>query len=64
MPGRVAFISKKHISCLAELIFSLISVTEGKTHNEALQAVDQSAAEITASALACIRIPGQNIISF
>lgn len=64
MPGKVAVISKKHISCLAELIFSLISVAEGKTHNEALRAVDQSAAEIAAASLSCIRTADQNIISF
>ena len=64
MPGRVAVIHKKNIACLAELIFALISVAEGKTHNEALRAVDQQAAEIAAEALACIRMADQNIISF
>ena len=64
MPGSVAAISKKHISCLAELIFSLISVAEGKSHNEALRAVDQTAAEIAAASLAGIRRTDQNIISF
>lgn len=64
MPGRVAVIHKKDISCLAELIFALISVAEGKTHNEALQAVDQSAAEIAAASLATVRIADSNIISF
>ncbi|MBR5723007.1 MAG: hypothetical protein IKX57_05205 [Oscillospiraceae bacterium] len=64
MPGRVAAVSKKDISCLAELIFSLISVAEGKTNNEALRCVDQSAAEIAAASLACIRMADQNIISF
>ena len=57
-------ISKKNIACLAELIFALISVAEGKTHNEALRAVDQSAAEIIADALAPISMTDQNIISF
>lgn len=64
MPGRVAVIGKKDIACLPELIFSLISVAEGKTHNDALRAVDQSAAEIAAAAIACIRTADQNIISF
>lgn len=64
IPGRVAVIHKKDISCLAELIFSLISVAEGRSNNDALRAVDQNAAEIAAESLACIRIPDQNIISF
>ena len=64
MPGRVAVIHKKDIACLAELIFALISVAEGKTHNEALRAVDQDAAEIAAASLAAIRIADQNMISF
>lgn len=64
MPGRTAVISKKNIACLAELIFALISVAEGKTHNEALRSVDQSAAEIIADALAPISMTDQNIISF
>lgn len=64
MPGRVAVIHKKHIACLAELLFCLISVAEGRTNNEALQAVDQSAAEIIADALACISIPDSSIITF
>lgn len=64
MPGRVAAIGKKNISCLAELIYALVSVAEGKTNNEALRAVDQRAAEIAAESLANIRIPDQYIISF
>ena len=64
MPGRAAVIGKKNIACLAELIFALISLAEGKTQNEALRAVDQSAAEIIADALAPIRMADQNIISF
>lgn len=64
MPGRVAVIHKKNISCLAELFFALISVAEGKTHNEALRAVDQSAAEIIAASLATIRMADENTISF
>lgn len=64
MPGRAAVISKKNIACLAELIFALISAAEGKTQNEALRAVDQSAAEIIADALAPINMTDQNIISF
>lgn len=64
MPGRTAAIGRKNISCLAELIFALISVAEGRTHNEALRAVDQSAAEIIADALAAIRLTDQNTISF
>lgn len=64
MPGRTAVIHRKHIACLAELIYTLISAAEGKSPNEALHAVDQDAAEIAAEAIACIRIPDQSIISF
>ena len=64
LSGRVAIIGKRHISCLAELIYALISVAEGRSHNEALHAVDQSAAEQIADALSCIRIAEENTISF
>ena len=64
MPGRTAVIGKKNIGCLAELLFALISVAEGRSHNEALRAVDQHAAEIAAEAISCIRMSNQNTISF
>ena len=64
MPGRVAVIGKKHTGCLAELIYALISVSEGQSHNDALRVVDQSAAEIIADSLAAIQMPDSGIISF
>ena len=64
LPGRTAVINKKDISCLAELIYALISVAEGRTPNEALSAVDQQAAERIAGSLAYINIPKSNNISF
>ena len=64
LPGKTAVIGKKHMNCLAELIYTLISIAEGKTHNEALREVDQQAAEIIADSVACIRESDQNTIVF
>ena len=64
LPGRTAVINKKDISYLAELIYALISVAEGRTPNEVLSAVDQQAAEIISGSLAYINIPKNNNISF
>lgn len=64
MPGRAAVIGRQYISDLAELIYALISVGEGQSQNDALRAVDQSAAEHIAAALAPIRSDDPNIISF
>ena len=64
MKGGVAAISKRDISCLAELIYALISVAEGRTPNEALKSVEQRAAETAAKSLAYIDIKDTNTILF
>ncbi|MCR5016557.1 MAG: hypothetical protein K6A75_08300 [Ruminococcus sp.] len=64
MKGRVTVINKRDISCLAELIYALISVAEGSSPNEALKAVDQRAAETAAKSLAYISISNTDTISF
>ena len=57
MPGRVTVINKKDISFLADLIYAIISVSEGKTANEALKSMDQRKAEKVAESLAYIEVP-------
>ena len=57
MPGKVTVINKKDISFLADIIFAIISVSEGKTANEALKSMDQDKAEKAAESLAYIEVP-------
>ena len=64
MSGKVVPINKRDISCLSELIFSIISVAEGKSYNETLKSLDQFVAEIVAKSLAYLNINKSNIISF
>ena len=65
MPGRVTVINKRDISYLADIIYAIISVSEGKTANEALKSMDQRKAEKAAESLAYIEVPAkQNSIVF
>ena len=65
MPGRVTVINKRDISYLADIIYAIISVSEGKTANEALKSMDQDKAEKAAESLAYIEVPKkQNSIVF
>ena len=57
MPGRVTVINKRDISYLADIIYAIISVSEGKTANEALKSMDQDKAEKAAESLAYIEVP-------
>lgn len=57
MPGKVTVINKKDISFLADIIYAIISVSEGKTANEALKSMDQDKAEKVAESLAYIEVP-------
>ncbi|MBQ9518292.1 MAG: hypothetical protein IJR59_00155 [Firmicutes bacterium] len=64
LDGRTAEINKKDMAYLPELIFTLISMGEGMSANDALSAIDQSAAEKTANSLAFIDLHKNETISF
>ena len=65
LPGCCTRIDKKDVSCLAELITTLISVMEGETPNQAMKSLDQQAAERIARSVAFIQPPkNTNVISF
>lgn len=65
LPGRCAAIDIKNIDCLAELITSIISITEGQTPGNALQLLNQEKAERIARSVAFIHTRSKNnIISF
>lgn len=66
LPGRSAPINKKDIRLLADLIVAIMLVNGGKTHNEALQGMDQDIAERIARSLSFIEIKktNSNTISF
>ena len=66
LPGRSAPINKKDITLLSDLIVAIMLVNGGKTHNEALQGMDQDVAERIARSLSFIEIKKKenNIISF
>ena len=65
MNGRVAVINKREIIYLSELIYSLISIAQGKNNNETLASIDQRAAEIVSKSLSYISIQNNNnTISF
>ena len=56
LPGRSAPINKKDISLLSDLIVAIMLVNSGKTHNQALQGMDQDTAERIARSLSFIEI--------
>ncbi len=69
LPGSITEIDRKNIGYLAELIYSIISVSEGASPNTVLKGLDQSAAEIIAPSLAMINAgkihtKNNNTISF
>ncbi len=66
LPGRAAPINRKDIGLLANLIVAIMLVNSGKTHNEALQGMDQNIAERIARSLSFIEIKkaASNTISF
>ena len=66
LPGRSAPINKKDIRLLSDLIVAIMLVNGGKTHNEALQGMDQDIAERIARSLSFIEIKktNSNTISF
>lgn len=68
LPGKTAEIDRKSIGYLAELIYSIISVSEGSEQNAVLKGLDQFAAESIAPSLAMIEKQksqtNKNTISF
>ncbi len=66
MPGNAAIINKKDIGCISELITAIIGVASGKSANEALKGLDQSAAEKISRSMAFINTKSynSNTISF
>lgn len=69
LPGKTAVIDRKKIGNLAELIFSVISVSKGAEPNAVLKGLDQYAAENIAPSLAMINAgsiqsKSNNTISF
>ncbi len=65
MPGHFTVIPRNRMNCLAELIYAVIAVTEGKSVNQVLRGLDQSLAETIAPSVALIEPPSvSRTISF
>lgn len=65
LPGNCTSINIKNIDCLAELITTIISISEGLTPGNALQLINQEKAERLARSVAFIKPAAKsNVISF